>query len=245
MLKGNPIIGAHYLLRGLGMLAEPKIRHFVIIPLILNTLLFSAAITLLVDQFDHWVNYWLNYLPEWLSFLDWLLWPLFALLVLVTVYYGFTLLGNLIAAPFNGLLSEKVEQQLRGTAPPDEGWKAVLAVIPRTIARELSKLAYYLPRFLLLLVITMIPVVNIIAPFLWLLFGAWMMAIQYCDYPMDNNKISFRQMLGLLKGQNLSSLGFGGLVQLLMLIPLVNLILMPVAVIGATIFWVEKFSVAR
>lgn len=106
--------------------------------------------------------------------------------------------------------------------------------------RELSKLAYYLPRLLLLLILSFIPVVNILAPFLWFLFGAWMMAIQYCDYPMDNNKVSFRQMKVMLAKRRLTSVSFGAIVQVGMMIPLVNLVVMPAAVIGATLYWCEE-----
>ena len=239
-MKGNPAKGAGYLLKGLSMLPDPAIRPFVLIPLIVNILLFVGAIWLLLTQFDVWIDFLLGYLPDWASFLEFLLWPLFALMVLVVVYYSFTLVANLIAAPFNGFLSEKVERKLRGEVVTDEGWQAIIALVPRAIGRELSKLAYYLPRFVLLLILTFIPVLNIAAPFLWFLFGAWMMAIQYCDYPMDNNKVSFKQMKELLKARRLTSVGFGGLVQLGMMIPVLNLVLMPAAVVGATCYWVEE-----
>lgn len=241
-MKGNPVRGAGYLLRGAAMLPRPGIRHFVLVPLLVNVVLFIGAIWLLVEQFSVWVDYWLGFLPAWADFLTWLFWPLFALLVLVGVYYGFSLVANLIAAPFNGLLAERVERELRGAPLADEGWAAVLAMIPRALQRELHKLAYYLPRFLLVLVITFIPGVNLIAPLLWFLFGAWMMSIQYCDYPMDNNRVSFRQMKALLKARRITSIGFGALVQLGMLVPLVNLLLMPAAVVGATLFWVEEYA---
>ena len=241
-MKGNPIQGANYLVRGLKMLPDPQIRPFVLVPLLTNIVLFIGAIWLLFSKFGGWVAYWLSFLPDWLSFLDWLLWPLFALLVLVVVYYSFTIVANLIAAPFNGFLSEKVEKRLRGDIITDEGWKAVIALVPRALARELSKLAYYLPRFIFLLVISFVPVLNIFSPLLWFLFGSWMMAIQYCDYPMDNNKVSFKNMKLMLKQDRLTSLGFGGLIQVGMLIPLVNLILMPAAVVGATIYWVEAHA---
>ena len=244
-MKGNPVRGGGYLLRGLKMLPDPEIRPFVLVPLLINIVLFVGAIWLLLSNFGGWVDYMIGaFLPdwEWLSFLHYLLWPLMAVLVIVVVYYGFSIVANIIAAPFNGFLSEKVEKRLRGDLITDEGWQAVMALIPRAIGRELSKLAYYLPRVFFLLLLSFIPVINIIAPFLWLLFGAWMMAIQYCDYPMDNNKVSFKKMKLMLKGDRLTSIGFGGLIQLGMMIPLINLILMPAAVVGATIYWVEEHS---
>lgn len=239
-MKGNPVKGVGYLFRGFSMLPEPGIRQYVLIPLIINILLFTGAIWLLMDQFDVWVDYWLSYLPEWLSFLDWLLWPLFALLVLVVVYYGFSIVANLIAAPFNGFLSEKIEQLRRGREVTDEGWGEFVKMIPRALGRELAKVMYYLPRLFLLIVFSFIPVLNIIAPFLWFLFGAWMMSIQYCDYPMDNNKVTFKKMTQLLAERRLTSISFGAVVQFGTMIPILNLIVMPAAVIGATLYWVEE-----
>jgi len=241
-MKGNPFQGAGYLVRGLKMLPDPQIRPFVLVPLLTNIILFVAAIWMLFSNFGGWVDSLIStFLPdwEWLQLLHYLLWPLMALLVIVFVYYGFSIVANLIAAPFNGFLSEKVEKRLRGDVIQDEGWQAVLALVPRAIGRELAKLAYYLPRLLFLLVLSFIPVINIVAPLLWILFGAWMMAIQYCDYPMDNNKVSFKNMKNMLKADRLTSLGFGGLIQVGMMIPILNLILMPAAVVGATIYWVE------
>ena len=69
-----------------------------------------------------------------------------------------------------------------------------------------------------------------------------MMAIQYCDYPMDNNKVSFPQMKLLLKQDRLTAIGFGGLIQFGLLVPLLNLLIMPAAVVGATIYWVEAHA---
>ncbi len=245
MSRNNPLTGAAYLLRGLKMLPEPGIRSFVLIPLLINTLFFAGAIYLLVSNFSDWVQYLTRlWLPDWdwLSFLEYLLWPLFAFLLIVVVYYGFSIVANFIAAPFNGFLAEKIELRARGALNSDQSLKAVIAMIPRVLARELAKLAYYLPRVIFLLILSFIPVINIVMPFVWFGFAAWMMAIQYCDYPMDNNRVSFRRMKQLLKARRWSSLGFGSLVQLGTLIPVVNLIVMPAAVIGATLFWLEQYA---
>ncbi|OMH28133.1 sulfate transporter CysZ [Motiliproteus sp. MSK22-1] len=241
-MKGNPFRGFGYLIRGFGLLTEPGLRSFVIVPLAINLVLFTLAIYLLMQQFSVLVEYCLSLMPDWLSFLDWFMWPVFAILVLISVYFSFSIVANFIAAPFNGLLAERVEQRLRGEILVDDGWKALLASVPRALHREMSKLLYQLPRFLILLLITLIPVIGFIAPALWFLFGAWMMAIQYCDYPMDNNRVSFSDLRSNLKTRRLSSLGFGGLVSLGMVIPVLNLLIMPAAVIGATIFWVEEFA---
>ncbi|MFT7222012.1 MAG: CysZ protein, partial [Candidatus Azotimanducaceae bacterium] len=89
---------------------------------------------------------------------------------------------------------------------------------------------------------TIIPVVNVISPVLWVLFGAWMMAIQYADYAADNNDASFSSLRNRLARRRFQSLMFGLPAYLLLTVPIVNLILMPVGVAGGTRLWVEHLK---
>ena len=62
----------------------------------------------------------------------------------------------------------------------------------------------------------------------------------YIDYPADNNKMSWQDMLAWLRQKRWQSLGFGGITYLALMIPLVNVLMMPAAVAGATLFWVRE-----
>lgn len=85
-----------------------------------------------------------------------------------------------------------------------------------------------------------IPVAGqFLAPWIWLLFSAWMMAIQYCDYPYDNHQVAFPDMRRQLTRHRWRHLSFGGLVMLLGSIPLLNLFLMPMAICASTAMWVD------
>ena len=233
--------GPQYLRQGLSLMLSPGLRLFVLLPLLINLVLFIGLIVLAVQQFSQWVDYFMPSLPDWLAFLEYLLWPLFVALVLLIVFFTFTLLANLIAAPFNGFLAEKVEVVVRGEDPfPTFSWGELAAMVPRTLGRELRKLAYFLPRALALLILSLIPGVNVLAAPLWLLFGIWMMAVQYIDYPADNNKMSWPDMLAWLRKKRWQSLGFGGATYLALLVPGLNILMMPAAVAGATVFWVRE-----
>ena len=72
------------------------------------------------------------------------------------------------------------------------------------------------------------------------MFGAWMMSIQYVDYPMDNHGISMPMLRQTLRTRRLSSLGFGAAVMLATMIPFINFIVIPAAICGATLFWLEE-----
>ncbi|WP_137888721.1 sulfate transporter CysZ [Pseudomonas sp. 2FE] len=233
--------GPQYLREGLKLVLSPGLRLFVLLPLAINLILFVGLIGFAVQQFNGWITAFMPDLPDWLSFLSYLLWPLFFVLVLLMVFFTFTLLANIIAAPFNGFLAEKVEVVLRGEDNfPAFRWSELVAMVPRTFGRELRKLGYFLPRAIALLILSFIPVLNLLAAPLWLLFGVWMMCVQYIDYPADNHKLGWNEMLAWLREKRWQSLGFGGSVYLALLIPGVNILMMPAAVAGATLFWVRE-----
>ncbi|AZC22658.1 MULTISPECIES: sulfate transporter CysZ [Pseudomonas] len=236
--------GPQYLREGLKLILTPGLRLFVLLPLLVNLVLFVGLIYFAGHQFSLWVDALMPTLPQWLSFLSYILWPLFVVLVVLMVFFSFTMLANIIAAPFNGFLAEKVETVVRGTDDfPPFSWGELLAMIPRTLSREMRKLGYFLPRAIGLFILSLIPVVNLVAAPLWLLFGIWMMAIQYIDYPADNHKMSWQDMLAWLRQKRWQSLGFGGIVYLALMIPFVNILMMPAAVAGATLFWVRERGV--
>jgi len=237
----NATGGLAYFSEGFRLIKQPGLRLFVIAPMILNTLIFYWMVTASYDLFGGWMASLMSYLPDWLGFLEWLFWPLYAVAIVMIMAYCFVAVANLIGSPFYGLLSEKVERELTGQAAEgDDGWRELVAIIPRSIGRELRKLLYYLPRAILLLILGLIPGVNLIAGVAWFLFSSWMMTLQYVDYPADNNKMSFPELKRFAAERRWSSLSFGMLVYVVAMIPLVNLVAVPAAVCGATAFWVKE-----
>ena len=239
-MHAQPLGGPHYLKAGFQMIMRPGLRKFVLLPLSINIAVFFGLIYFSVQRFNGWVTQLMPNLPSWLSFLDYILWPLFVVLVLLIIFFTFTTIANIIASPFNSFLAEKVEVIARGEdhfAP--FSWSELLAMVPRTLWREMRKLGYFLPRALGLLILSFIPGLNIIAAPLWVLFNIWMMAVQYIDYPADNNKVSWPLMLEWLQAKRWLSLGFGGITYLALMIPFFNLIAMPAAIAGATLLWVD------
>lgn len=241
-LARQPVSGASYFLRGFSLAFTPGIRRFVIIPLLVNLLLMGSLIGIILSQLSDWINGWLSMVPEWLSWLSYVLWPLLAIAVLVICSYFFSTFANWIAAPFNGLLAEHLEAKLVGKRPPEDGVMDAVKDMPRVFKREWQKLAYYLPKALGLLLLMWIPAIGqTLGPVLWFLFSAWMMGIQYCDYPFDNHRVSFHNMKATLREHKGSTMSFGALVMFFTMTPILNLFVMPAAVCGATAMWVDKY----
>ncbi|MBT8125004.1 MAG: EI24 domain-containing protein, partial [Gammaproteobacteria bacterium] len=134
------VSGLDYMTRGFQLLASPGMKKFIIIPLIINLIIFIVLSYFIVQLFGDF-NTWLSsFLPDWLSFLTYILWALLFILFLIGYGYSFTLLTNLIAAPLYGMLATQVEIKLTGKAPADE---PLQAMIGRTIGREITKLCYF------------------------------------------------------------------------------------------------------
>jgi CysZ protein len=214
---------------------------------LVNILVFSLAIwggSLLFQDFMDWLlpkDSWL-YQSSWLSWLtgplSWLLWLLFAVTAVLIVFYGFTAVANLIAAPFNSLLAEKVEAMLSGKeVGQTTNWGKVLKSVPASVMSELRKLLYFVLRAVPLLLLFLIPGLNLFAPFIWAAFAAWYLALEYADYPMGNHDILFKEQHGRLRRIRFNALGFGAGVTLLMAIPGINFLAMPAGVAGATALW--------
>ncbi len=230
-----------YLREGFRLLPHPELRWYVVIPLLLNTLVFGGLFWWCIGLIGELIQSAVDWLPQWLDWLSWLMWPVAVLLVLVVAMYTFSTFANLLAAPFNGLLAEKAEELLTGQpVASKETVLGALRQLPRIFMKELHKLGFQLKWLVPLVVVSLIPGVNLLAPLLWFCFSAWMTAIEYCDYPMDNHQYSFPQVREKASLQRWPCFSFGALVMAGNMVPLLNLLMMPAAVCGATLLYVER-----
>ncbi|MCD6055434.1 MAG: sulfate transporter CysZ [Gammaproteobacteria bacterium] len=235
-----PPLGSHYVLEGFRLINQKGLRRFVILPVLFNIILFTLFWYVgfhFFTAFLHWLD---GLLPHWLQWLHWLLWPLFVFSCVIIFAYTFTFVTLLLAAPFNGLLAEKVEALLSGEIIPSPTLWALLKDMPRIVKREIQKLWYYLPRALGLFILFFIPLIQLAAPLVWFLFTAWSMAMLYVDYPMDNHRLPFKTLCQQMRSQPFLYLSFGAMIALFTVIPFLNLVIMPAAVAGATKLYVEQ-----
>lgn len=237
---GDVTIGIQALARGVRLLNKPGVRIYVIVPLCINLVLFGALIWYGYSLFQPLVEWMMSFVPGFLDFLEWLIWIFFGTLAAVTVFFSFTPVANIVAAPFNALMSEKIEMHLTGKAPDSDISFARMAL--DAIGSQLRKLVYILLWALGLFLISLVPVINLVAPLLWVVFGSWLLSLEYFDYPMGNHDLVFAEEKRRLGARRGIALGFGGGVMVLTSIPVVNFITMPVAVAGATLLWVEHLQ---
>jgi len=182
----------------------------------------------------------MSWVPAIFNFLRWIIWIVISTFTAIFVFFTFTPIANIVAAPFNALLSEKIEIRLTGKAISANS--SFMQMARDSFLSQIRKLVYIISWSAVLLLISLIPLVNFAAPFLWVIFGSWLLSLEYLDYPMGNHELNFTRQRQILAARKGLSLGFGSSVMVLTSIPLLNFIVMPVAVAGATVLWVEQLE---
>jgi CysZ protein len=232
--------GYRFGLSGLGRLLEPRLRAFVFVPMLLNAGIFAIGTWWLYQYLDTAHQAIVEWLTDWLDWLVWLFW-LFALAaLLIVVWSTFTVVANLIGSPFNGLLAERVQRVAR----PDVAFPqlSLATEVVRAPLAELSKLGYFVVLAIPVLLIVLLPGINVLAPLAWTIYGSWLLAVEYCDYPLSNMGVRLPEQRRILRSQRWLALGFGAGVMTMTVIPGLNLVAMPSAVIGASRLWAERLA---
>jgi CysZ protein len=234
------LLAAAILTRAIHVIKRPDVRLYAIMPLLINVVLFGGLIWYGYAQLSSTVDWLMSFVPGFLDFLRWIIWSLVTGLTTIVVFFTFTPIANIVAAPFNALLAERIEAVLTGKSLESNTNFTEIAI--SSIRSQLGKLIHLLLWSLGLLLISFIPVINLVSPFLWIIFGSWLLSLEYFDYPMGNHDLSFSNQKKRLGQRRGLALGFGGSVMVLTTIPLINFVVMPLAVAGATIIWVEQLA---
>ena len=224
--------GPGCLIEGYRLLSRGSLRPFVIGPLLGNVLLIAVALALCWFTVDWAVAAWL---PASWGWLTWLLLPVAILALLWLFMVGFAALANLLLGPFLDRLAVATRNE-RGFAaleqPHAVGWLAFAR-------QELRRWAYLIVCLLGVLVIGWIPFVQVAAAPLALLVSAWFLVIETSAHAFAIRGVNFSGQLAGLRQHRGSALAFGLAASGALLLPVFNLLLVPAAVIGMTL-WVEQ-----
>ncbi len=218
---------------GIGLAKSRQVRPYIVLPAAVSLVIITLGLYFGLSYLTNLAASLSQSLPEWLSFIEVIIAPVLYVVGILAGAWLFGFLATIIGSPFLGELAKAVENPALGedTSFMQTVWGA--------LGRELRKMRYHLPRLLGLFLLGFIPVVNAVAPFAWLVFGAWLMAVQFCDFSTENNQQSFQTTLDTLRRHRISALGFGACVTLAMAVPILNFIVGPVAAAGGTRLMME------
>lgn len=225
------------------LLQNPRLLRFIAIPFGINTGVFVAAawfglhffnetVVARIPQGEAW--YWL--------LLYYLLWLLAVLLTMILVFFGFAVVGSLIASPFNDLLSERTEEVLTGQAPEEPfSFRGFLVDAVRTLIEESKKILVFLAGMGGLLLLNLLPVAGtLLYGILSVLWTIFFLVVEYTGYVAGRKRLKFSQQRQYLLGRKFLMLGFGCGLLLVLAIPFLQFLCIPLGVVGATRLWCEE-----
>ncbi|MBT3672151.1 MAG: sulfate transporter CysZ [Porticoccaceae bacterium] len=223
------------------MLWRPDIRWLVIMPLLINIILFLSATGFATQWLQDWITTITTSIPEWLQWLAWIIWFLFAILAMAIYAFSFTLLANLIGSPFYGVIAQRV---IATEANSTVGSTSAAASAWQSVVREVQLIVYFVPRTLgvgvVALILSFIPVVNLLAPIIAASWAAWCLCLQYLDYAADSEGVAFVDLRNKVSANRLSSMGFGVSTMVASAVPVVNLVILPASVVAGSLLWCRQ-----
>lgn len=224
------------------LIGHPRLYLYVLVPFLINVVVFSLAVWLGLHFFDTTVESMIPVGDEWYwSVLYYLLWLVAVFVVALLVFFLFAIVGNLIASPFNDILSEKTEIILTGR---ERNEPFVLRTFLRdslhTFLDELLKISAYVGGMLGLFILSFLPAVGpALFTLLSILWTALFLVVDYTGYVFSRHKLLFKDQRHFISRHKLASVGFGTGALCLLAIPFLQFFTIPLGVIGAVHFWFD------
>ncbi|ADG89145.1 EI24 domain-containing protein [Thermobispora bispora] len=230
------VAGCGCLFRGLAwVMAHRRWWLFGLLPALISLLLHAAAIVwLLFNAVD--VAAWLTPFADDWGWRDAFRRILAFLLVAGGVglsVFTYTAVTLAIGEPFYEKLSEKVEEDLGGL--PETADQPFWRTFFRSIRDSAVILGYMLMFTVPLFLLGFVPVIGqTVIPVIAALVEGFFLTAELTTVSMERRGILRKERFALLRGRMPAALGFGVPVFLASMLPLVNVILMPAIVAGAT-----------
>jgi len=166
--------------------------------------------------------------PPWLrTAAGWL----FSILLLVAALFGALLVGNLLSLPILDALTERILRDLGESLPPGRGVRHALW---RCCVNQTLKILIFgaIQAAVLLLYATPLAFLH---PPLSTFLGILFLGFDALDYPLDARRIPVPARFGWLLRHPGATLGYGSVLFLVLLVPLLGTLLLPLTVAGASL----------
>jgi CysZ protein len=178
-----------------------------------------------------------NWMPGFLAGVINFIGKLLLIVVLIlSSYLVCTPIGLALATPINDVISARTEKILLGekyeSMPGLTLWKGLL----HTCQHLTLTLSIGIP----LAILAIIPFINVAFVWIDILFASLVLSLEFMDIPLSKRVFRYFQKWGYLKNHFFYLFGFGVVCFLMMTIPIVNLALMPLNIIGGTWLYLKR-----
>ena len=235
---GGPVAGGADVLRGIGMfLGTPGVRLLGILPVLLAGVLVLALLGLLVVYLDELADVLTPFADRWDESSRTLIRVGTGLVVLLgstaLLVVSFTVICQIIGQPFYERISDRIEHDLGGHAVQGAPW---WRTFPRASLESALLLAMTLACTAPLFLLGLFPVFGqTVVPVLQALVAGFFLAVELLAIPLERRGLHLGGRMRFVWRHRGQTLGFGITAFLLFLVPLMNVLAMPGAVVGATL----------
>ena len=177
---------------------------------------------------DYVANLWIPEGDAWYwQILSWLVWLMAFVLAVLCGIVSFVALGSAAVAPWLDLLARRVEQRVGSElAEQNSGWMQLVLQSLVNSVRPLFGLVLW--GVAALLFFWLPPV----ATALWAYGGVRFLSFELMDTPASRRNWNYVERKTQLNEKRWFYIGFSGLATLLLMVPIVNLLVIPAAVVG-------------
>jgi CysZ protein len=229
------------------VLRDRNLLRYALIPWLINIVLFLGAIAAFA-----WLDKWLMAkLAQslgtgwWVPVIAWLLGIILIVAFGTALVLSFIFIANLIGGVFFEELSRRAELIITGIdRPSPEG--AFIKILMRSVIEQLKGIAFFAGIWAAMLLLYLLPGIGtaifMVVSALWSAMG---LAFEFASPAMERRAMKFREKRSLIFSKPFHALAFGSAVLLLAFIPIINLLFMPFAVVGGTIWVIEREAVNR
>ena len=236
----NFFSGIQYNLRGLTLsLKNPKLLLLGLVRFFVVIFITIAAASFILVYHQEILNYmWARPDSRWIQWMWYLLsWLLSAILVGLSAVVSYLLSQILFSVFIMDLMSRITEKKMTGAirAPADAAiWLQFLFLIKQEIPRATIPVLLTLLLMVLGWLTPLGPVIAVLSSAVAVVFLSW----DNTDLVPARRLMPFGERFRLLKRNLPFHLGFG----LLFLIPILNIVFLAFAPVGATLYYIDKFN---
>ncbi len=248
--------GSTYPFEALRFSREHNLWGLMTIPIVINIILFGIVASLSFV----FVLPWMKAFGIWLAAmrpdivvigaivgaLIYLVWILLGVVLIGLSGFFILLLGQAIASPFLDILSERVEYIVLGTPEEPLTAKLVMRALIFGITDLVWSIIYLLAFQIPILMLGLIPGVGTIpASILSFSVTALLLSQEFVGLPLTRKWVGYRRRWTMIWQNKWLTLGFGSTAMLVLLVPFVNLLLLPLASVGGTLLYCDLWKSGR
>lgn len=172
------------------------------------------------------------------SIVYWLVSIILTVILYFIINFTFVLIVSLIASPFNDLLSSRIEKKYHHEKTPtfSESLTFLSGKLVATLFNEVKKISMIVVLSMIAFILSYIPILTPLSIFI----NALLLAVGFVDYTWARKNLTFGACFSDLR-KNLFGYGFsGGFFFIIVSIPIINLIVPPLATSYYTLFWIKN-----